>query len=182
MKQVSTIYRRYKDAKAVIESLLPAVQKAREEAEAAGKVKEIIQAFAKTVQEQTYGRMSRLVSECLKAVFDDPYSFNIICEKKRGKAEARFVFTRNGEDFDPMTECGGGVLDVAAFALRLAALRPLSGKVRQILFLDEPFRHVSKNHSSRLAALVTSLSEQTGIQLVIITHNEELNCGKIIRL
>ena len=178
--RVKLASRRHADAKAVLESVSVQKGKAGKKSRAARRAAEFVRAFCQAVQRQTYGRISQLVTDCLQAVFEDPYTFDIRIEGKRGKVEAKPVFRRNGEDFDPVTECGGGVVDVAAFALRLAALRTQT--VRQVLFLDEPFKHVSREYSPKLAALLYALSTELNIQIVIITHNKDLCCGKVIEV
>ena len=181
-KLIKAAFSELKRAEQLVDHLSPRLKTFRRKRKAAEEAQKIVQVFCQSVQEKTFGRISRVVSDCLKAVFSDPYEFKIILDKKRGKAEARLVFVRDGEEFDPTTECGGGVLDVAAFTLRLATLRPFAGKVRQVLFADEPFKHVSRNHSKRLALLLETLSKEMGIQFVIITHNPDLICGKVIEL
>lgn len=180
IKQVQLARRRYKDTKAVLDSLGPLLKQAGRRKRAAVKAQEIVQTFCQSMQEKTYSGISQLVTDCLQSVFPDPYVFKLEFDKKRGKAEARPIFLRAGEEFDPMNECGGGVIDVVAFALRLATLRPKAGELRQVLFLDEPFKHVSKNYSERLAKLLETLSKELGIQIIIITHNEDLANGKVI--
>jgi DNA repair exonuclease SbcCD ATPase subunit len=151
------------------------VTRAEKRHRAAVKARAVTQEFVRAVQDRVYGKVSSLVTRCLQAVFDDPYTFRIIVDKKRGKAEARLVFVRDDEEFDPVEECGGGVLDVAAFALRLAT-------VQNILFLDEPFKHVSREYVPKLSALLDTLSRTMGIQFFIVTHNPDLVCGKVVRI
>ena len=82
---------------------------------------ETLQHLAQAVQQQAHQKISEVVSFCLSAVFDDPYQFHIVFERKRGRTEAHLRFQRRGLDLDPLTASGGGAVDVAAFALRVAA-------------------------------------------------------------
>ena len=137
------------------------------------------QEFVQSVQDRVYGKIATTVTKCLQAVFDNPYEFKIIVDKKRGKAEARLVFVRDGEEFDPVEEAGGGVLDVAAFALRIATIS--TGK-KQTVFLDEPAKHLSKEYLPRFASLLETLSKTMNIQFILVTHSEDLACGKVIHI
>lgn len=146
------------------------------------KAQEVIQSIAQTIQQQAHQRVSSVVSRCLTAVFDDPYEFRMVFEQKRGKTEARLVFIRNGVEFDPMTESGGGVVDVASFALRVAALVLSRPQLRRVVILDEPFRFVSRGYRSKINALLQALVDEMQIQFVIVTHFEDLRMGTVIDL
>ena len=178
-KAVARAYDRYRNAKAVITDLAPQVVKAEKRHKAAMKARSLTQSFVQEVQDRTYGKIADVVTHCLQAVFDDPYTFKIIVDKKRGKAEARLVFVRDGEEFDPVEEAGGGVLDVAAFALRIATIS--TGK-KQTVFLDEPAKHLSKEYLPRFASLLETLSKTMNIQFILVTHSEDLACGKIVQI
>lgn len=140
------------------------------------------QHVAQRVQQKAHDQIAGVVSKCLEAVFDEPYSFKIHFERKRGKTEARLTFERDGFEVDPMTASGGGVVDVAAFALRLSCLLLTRPPVRKIMILDEPFRFVSSDLRDRVRILIEDLSKEMGVQFFIITHMNQLRTGKIIQL
>lgn len=78
---------------------------------------------------------------------------------------------------------GGGVVDVAAYALRVACLNLSRPKKRQVLILDEPFKAVhSPVYRKRLRDLIWKLSDEMGIQHIIVTGITDFQLGKIIRL
>lgn len=142
----------------------------------------LVQSLAQTIQQNVHQRISGVVSQCLSLIFDDPYEFKIEYTRTRGTTHAKFLFVRNGEEFDPLGECGGGVIDVACLGLRIASLVLCDPKPRPILFLDEPFSHLDKETPERMVGLLQRLSEQFGIQIIQITHSERLVSGKEIRL
>jgi len=143
----------------------------------------IIQEVASQVQQQSHQAISEIVTKCLKTVFgDDSYEFGIDFTQKRGRTEAELYFTKDGERFDPTTSSGGGVCDVAAFALRVSCLVLSSPAVRRILVLDEPMRFVSKEFQPIVRDLLEELSERMGIQIILVTHSRLLECGKVIEL
>jgi DNA repair exonuclease SbcCD ATPase subunit len=143
---------------------------------------EILQLVSRAVQQRAHEKISEVVSRCLTAVFDEPYSFKINFEMKRGKTEAQLRFTRDGLDVDPMSASGGGVVDVAAFALRVACLVLHRPRLAQVVVLDEPFRFLSAQYRDNVRSMLEELSREMRIQIIMVTHIEEIATGKIIDL
>lgn len=151
--------------------------------EALLKAQEIAQEVAQTVQQKAHVKIASVVTRCLKAVFgEEAYEFKIDFERKRGKTEARMYFERDGLEIDPLTASGGGPVDVAAFALRLAALvlsRPLK---RPVLILDEPLKFPSKEYWPEISEMIRAVSEEMGVQIIMVTHQDGLVSGKVVRI
>ena len=143
---------------------------------------ELAQIVAQSVQQRAHSMIAKVVTQCLETIFDEPYRFEIVFERKRGKTEARLVFERDGMEIDPMTSSGGGVLDVASFALRLAAITLTKPHSRRIIIMDEPFRFVSAGFRPRIKDMLESLAEEYGFQFIMVTHIKELICGRNIAL
>src|SRR5690606_22331285 len=122
------------------------------------------------------------VTRCLQSIFDKPYEFQIKFLQKRGRTEAQMVFVRDGQEIDPLTASGGGVIDVAAFALRMASLMLSRPTPRRIIILDEPFKFVSEGRRPQIRQLLEELSEQTGFVFLMTTHIPELELGDVIRI
>lgn len=152
------------------------------EGKAIERAQAIAQEVAASVQHQAHRRIADMVSRCLAAVFDNPYTFRIRFERKRGKTEARLELERDGHPLDALSETGGGVVDVAAFALRLACLLMQRPPLRRLLVLDEPFKHLSPNYRPRVRELLITLSEELGVQIVMVTQDNELEAGQVLRL
>ena len=142
----------------------------------------ILQTITKEIQEQAHKRIAGVVSKCLETVFDQPYEFKINFERKRGRTEANLLFERNGNEIDPMTASGGGVVDVAAFALRCACLILTRPQLRRVMLLDEPFKFVSEGYRERIRFMLEELAEDLEIQFIVVTHINELETGTIIRI
>jgi hypothetical protein len=144
----------------------------------------VILAVSQAVQQKAHGRVAGIVGQCLRAVFDDPYQFDIVFERKRGRTEARLVFKRRGHEVDPTEEGGGGVVDVAAFALRVACLVLTRPAIRPCLILDEPFKHLNgAEYQERAAAILHALAEEMNIQIILAADDDWLkNTGKVIEL
>lgn len=134
----------------------------------------IIQTVAKQTQQELEYHISDIVSMALDTIFDKPYKFRINFVIKRNKTECELMFERGGEEFDPMEDSGGGVVDIAAFALRISLWTLQQPRSRNSIILDEPFRFVSKNLIPRAALLLKELSRKLNLQFIIITHINEL--------
>lgn len=133
----------------------------------------IIQQVAQATQQELEYRISELVTLALSSVFPDPYQFKLRFVVRRGKTEADLLFLRDGQEIDPLSASGGGVVDVAAFALRVALWR-LSNGLRAVLVLDESFKWISSSYLPLAGDMLRSLSEKMGIQIILVTHLEPL--------
>lgn len=111
------------------------------------------------------------------------YDFRIEFVKRRNKTEADLYFERDGNRYE-YGQVGGGVLDVAAFALRLASLVLRRPPVRKVLVLDEPAKMLSERGGNleRFCDLLVTLADETGFQFIIVSHNQKLEIGKVVRL
>ena len=144
---------------------------------------EILQLVSKATQQKAHEKICGVVSNCLEAVFGkEAYKFQINFEMKRGRTEATLRFLRGELDVDPISASGGGAVDVAAFALRAACLVLHRPRLSPVLVLDEPFRFVSAEYQDKIRMMLEEMSEDLDVQIVMITHNEAYETGKIIRL
>ncbi len=132
----------------------------------------ILQIIAKQTQDQIIFHISDIVTLALNSIFDEPYEFKLDFVEKRGKTEADIYFLKDNKKIDPMTASGGGVVDVASIALRIA-LWSLSNRSNTII-MDEPAKFVSKNYINRVAEMLKMLSTKLKLQLIIVTHILEL--------
>lgn len=143
----------------------------------------VVQQVAVKVQEKAHLQIAHLVTRCIQTVFENEMEFRILFEKKRGKTEARFAFFEDGEELDPEEGSAGGVIDVAAFGLRLACLLLMRPSRRKVLIMDEPFKNINGEHNQeRAGALVEALAQETGVQFIIVTDDEWLKIGKVIHI
>jgi len=132
----------------------------------------IIQNAAKLSQQVLQEQVSKIVSSALAAVFDDPYEFKIEFVTRRSVTECDLLFTKDGQDREPLESCGYGVADIASLALRVAFWK-LDGSSRNVLILDEPTRNLSVEKQALASAIIKNLSN-SGIQFIIVTHQEAL--------
>lgn len=147
----------------------------------------VIQDVSQALQQQAHTRIAAVVTKCLAAIFDEPYQFLIAFDRKRGKTEAVLKLKRGELILDePLNEAGGGVIDVAAFALRLAALTLQRPRLRRLLVMDEPFKCIrGKRYRERVRHLLQALAAEFGMQFVICVDHEaypQFMLGKVIEI
>lgn len=135
---------------------------------------EILKSVGLQTQQQLRYHIADIASMALESVFSQPYKLVLEFVESRGKNECNILFERNGVDFDPMEESGGGVVDLAAFALRLASWSMQSPRSRACIILNEPFKHLSKNLHDKASEMIKAVSEKLHVQFIIITHEPAL--------
>ena len=171
-----------KAAHAHLRACRSAVVNGENELDAADEAQQIIQVVAATIQEEAHDRIAGVVSRCLATVFEEPYEFRIGFERARGRTEANLTFVRDGMTVNPIDASGGGVVDVAAFALRLSCLMLSRPACRRVVVLDEPFKFVSADRRGAVRAMLEQLTADLGVQFVMVTHIEELKCGHVVEV
>jgi DNA repair exonuclease SbcCD ATPase subunit len=144
----------------------------------------LLQGVAQDVQQRSHEAVATLVTRCLKTVFGEEYGyeFRINFEQRRGRTEADLCFVREGKEIDPTSASGGGVVDLASFALRLACLLLSRPPKRRLLVADECFKHLSRNHTETVRELIETLAAELSLQVILVTHDPSLACGKVVEL
>jgi len=132
---------------------------------------EIVRQVGLATQRQLEFHLSEQVSLALEAVFDTPYALKVKFLEKRGKTEAELLFARDDMVFSPLGNAGGGAIDVAAFALRVAYLSMrLDKKIRPVLLLDEPFARLKGEDANRRALeMLQEVSHRLGLQIIVVS-------------
>jgi len=136
------------------------------------KAQVIIQNVAKDTQQALVFQINDVVNTALQTCFPDEYEFHVEFEIKRNKVESRLVFTKNGFEINPMDASGGGVVDVAAFALRIAAWS--LGSTENTLIIDEGFRFLSRDLQPRAADILSEISKELNLQIVQVSHSPDI--------
>jgi DNA repair exonuclease SbcCD ATPase subunit len=73
-----------------------------------------------------------------------------------------------------LTASGGGAVDVAAFALRIASWSMAQPHSRNTIILDEPLRFLSVDLQEKASTMIKEVSDKLGIQMILVTHNDTL--------
>ena len=136
--------------------------------------REIIRIVGQKTQAQLSFHISDITSLALEAVFHEPYKLVTEFVQRRNKTECDLFFERDGEKVNPIDASGGGAVDVASFALRVASWSMQRPKSRAVLILDEPFRFLSADLLPRASQMLKQVSLKLGLQIIMVTHSEEL--------
>lgn len=142
-----------------------------------GVISELFNQLTQQSQQMLKIRLEQLVSYSLSRVFDREFRFIVEFKSMRKNTVVEFKLASEETGWEPveLTEArGGGVCELVGFMIRLVFLLYLRNTQRQILFLDEPFSWVSKEYVNSLMLLIKELADKTGVQFVIVTHNEAL--------
>jgi DNA repair exonuclease SbcCD ATPase subunit len=136
--------------------------------------REIVRIVALKTQSQLQYHISDIVSLALEAVYDNPYTFVTEFVQRRNKTECDLYFSRDDAKIDPMDASGGGTVNVAGFALRVASWSMQRPKLRNVLILDEPMGQLSIDKQERASEMLKQISQKLGIQILMVTHSEIL--------
>lgn len=134
----------------------------------------IVQTVAEHTQKHIEYHISNLVSMALASVFPDPYKFDLRFVQRRNKTEADLIFSKNGNETDDILNAGGGgVADVASFALRIAQWS--IKKTRPVLLLDETFKFLhNPTYQERASEMLKEVSSKLGIQIILVSDQDSL--------
>lgn len=181
LKQIRNIFEQEKGKSKLLNSQIcehkTAFKKIKREIKISKKAAIIIRTVAQETQKLIECQISELVTLALRSVFPNPYTFHLEFIQKRNKTECNFYFKRKGHKINPLHEAGGGVVDVAAFALRVAMWVLSKSKFRNILIFDEPFKNINdktRETHRKIAKIVKMLSLKLKLQFIIITMIPEI--------
>lgn len=133
------------------------------------KAREVIRQVGLATQQQLQFHISEITTLAMDAVFQDPYELVAEFVERRNKTECDLYFVREEERVHPLSASGGGTVDVAAFALRVASWSMQNPKSRNVLILDEPFKHLKgEEENTRVLEMVSEISEKLNVQIIMV--------------
>jgi len=136
------------------------------------KVLALFHLLTEQVQTEFAAGIERVVSAGLLAVFDEAIQFKINTKVRGNNVNVDFrLINENGTETDLLDARGGGVVAVTCSILQMVFVRLLD--VEKVVFLDEPFAHLSAEYVPAMAQLLQKMSRDLGIQVVLVTHQDE---------
>lgn len=157
-----------------IESLQIKIRENRKHLKNLDEARTIIQIVGQEIQKQLKFHISDIASLALDSIFSDPYKLVLNFQTKRNKTECEILFERNGAAMKPKDSSGGGSVDIAAFALRIASWAMQRPRSRPTIILDEPFKNISVVYREDASSMIKEISKRLGVQFIIVTHMTEL--------
>lgn len=137
---------------------------------------EIFALISEVTQIQVKNGMEKIVTYALQYIFGEDYKFKINFDKRGNLTECNFSFISplGVEITDPLEALGGGIMDVASLALRIALLELHKPKNTSFIALDEPTRNVSAQFISKCGLFFKEINRKIGRQIIVVTHQEAL--------
>jgi len=137
------------------------------------KLRYIIITVTDQIQQDFKKQVESLVTLAIKSVFPEDYKFKLIFEEKNNQLECRPAVFEGGYEYTPDDDMGGSVVNIVSFALRCVLWTYEDPKSRPILIMDEPMTWLGKL-IEKGGKLIHMISHEMGLQMIIITHIEEL--------
>lgn len=124
---------------------------------------------------QTYLKdyIENMVTTALQAVFEEDYQFVIDFDIKRNQVEVKFYLQIKEQKMELKDTCGGGILDVISFILRIVLYSIQNPKPDNVIILDEPAKFLH-GRIDNFIKLVKDLSKKLGIQFIIVSQIPEI--------
>lgn len=137
---------------------------------------------AKIMRDKAKSHFEKIVTDALQFVSQDNTCKFVIEESMvRGKPAYEFYIETivNGEVCRkrPEDSCGGGFIDIISVTAKVAYLQIFNNpKIMNVCFqMDEPGKMVSEQMSVKFAEYIKFLGKQFGLQIIMVTHNENLS-------
>lgn len=136
------------------------------------KCNELFKSLLETAIHNNVTSIEALVTSGLSYVINDQkLVFKIVQEHKNNRLAMRFQLEQDGVLGDPLSSFGGGAAVVVSLILRIAFMQRL--KLGNLLILDESMVALANAYVPNAADFMKQLSEQTGINILMVTHNNE---------
>lgn len=136
------------------------------------KCTEIFKTWLEDSLNKNVNSISQLATTGLRHVLgDQELSFHIRQDPQKNRLSMRFVVEEDGNEGDPLASFGGGAAVVISLVLRLAVMARMN--MGNLLLLDESMAALWNGYVPSCAEFMRQLSEQTGINILMVTHNPE---------
>ena len=133
----------------------------------------IIQLVAQDTVSNLEVHLSSLGTMALSAVSNKWPDFVAEVKIQRNQVELHLLFEEHDRKQKPLDSSGFGPCDVADYAMQIAFW--CLDKNRPTILLDEPFRNVSPGLQHKVSQMVERITEELGIQQIMISHAKNIN-------
>lgn len=136
---------------------------------------DVMNAVSIICQDQFKGVLEGIVTDAIKFVYGDEYSFEMESDVKRNQPEIHFYVVIDGaRNSIKNDDVGGGVVDVIAFALRVTLWALQDPQTDNVLILDEPLKNVDSDRLILVGDMIKKLSRDLNLQFIMVTHENQL--------
>lgn len=137
------------------------------------KARWVLSEVTRLTQERIKEYIESLTTMAIRAVFGGDFEFLVDFKISRNKSECFFFLKKDGYEYVPKDDEGGGLLDVTSVVLRIVLYSLEKPRKRNVIILDEPFRFLGRL-TSKAGEMVKEVSKRVGMQIIMITHESEL--------
>ena len=145
----------------------------------------ILEKLTSETQEEFLGGIQKLISEGLSSVFGETINFKITPVTRIKQVTLDFTLENSDGTETPIIDArGGGLISLCGVLCRMIMVRLMRGRLRQILILDEPLAHLSREYLPAAGELLARLADELGIQIIAVSHQSEINeyADTVVRL
>lgn len=140
------------------------------------KASEIFKRWLEDSIEKNVESISELTTTGLNYIINDQnLKFVIKQEQKNNRIAMKFVLEQDGVEGDPLYSYGGGAAVVISLVLRLSIMQRMG--LGNLLILDESMVALANAYVPNAASFIRQLSERTGVNILMVTHNPEFLNG-----
>ena len=144
----------------------------------------VLQKLSERQREMAKTRLEELATEALRYSMGGEYSVIIDLENIRKRPQASLYICKkayeNREEIDeedledPLSDNGGGVVDIISAAIELVVMQAQTPIIEGPLILDEPFKMLSEEYVPMMSDFLKKISKDFNRQIIMVTHNEYL--------
>jgi len=135
----------------------------------------VMNAVSILCQDQFKSVVEGIVTDAVRFVYGDDYSFEMESEIKRNQPEIHFFVTIGGQRYSIRNDdIGGGVVDIIAFTLRVTFWALQDPQTDNTLVLDEPLKNVDSDRLVLVGDMIQKLSRDLNLQFIMVTHETQL--------
>jgi|WetSurMetagenome_2_1015567.scaffolds.fasta_scaffold24304_7 DNA repair ATPase RecN len=132
----------------------------------------LIQKTAVETQQLIKIHLEDIVNKVLQTCFPE-YSFKMDYTIKYNKAVCNLQFYKGANETDLLDGDSGGALNTACVSLRLAVWTISASD--NCLILDEAFANLSQNLQPLMGEILSELSRQLHLQIILISHSPSID-------
>lgn len=144
----------------------------------------VLQKLSERQREMAKIRLEELATEALRYSMGGEYSVIIDLENVRKRPQASLYICKKAyedreeideEDLeDPLSDNGGGIVDVVSTAIELVVMQAQTPIIEGPLILDEPFKMLSEEYVPMMSDFLKKISKDFNRQIIMVTHDKYL--------
>jgi DNA repair exonuclease SbcCD ATPase subunit len=128
----------------------------------------------KLTQEKIVSYFEDIVTSLLQIIYGDTYYLKLYYLLRRGRMECDIHLFKADVEVSMKDECGGGIIDVVSFGMRLAVWSLTTPRTAPVFILDEPFKYVSTDKLELVGDALKMLCDKLDLQVIMVSHSDEL--------